>query len=72
MLVGAEFFSNFGGTWQSSGTAFTAGQTSFPIFSAATPHTVSGLFKYVIGFGMKSPTGQTIWAEGFRVTYTTQ
>jgi hypothetical protein len=70
-LVGNDNFSNFGGAWQSSGTAFAAGQTSFPIFSSVTPHTVSGNHHYVIGFGMKSPTNQTLYAEGFRVTYTT-
>lgn len=69
-LVGTDNFSNFGGTWQSSGTAFASGQFSLPIFSAGVPHTVAGNFQYVIGFGMKSPTNQTIYAEGFRVTYT--
>jgi hypothetical protein len=70
-VVGFDGFSNFGGTWQSSGTPFAGGQVSFPVFSAATPHTVSGNHHYVIGLGMKSPTGQTVWAQGFLVTYMT-
>lgn len=69
-LVGNDNFSNFGGTWQSSGTAFNSGQVSFPIFSAATPHTVDGNYQYVIGFGMISPSNATLYAEGFRVGYT--
>jgi hypothetical protein len=71
-LVGHDLFTDFAGTWQSSGTAFSGGQTSFPLFSAATPHTVSGNHQYLIGFALRSPTGQALFAEGFRVTYTTQ
>ena len=68
-----NIFSNFGGVWQSSGTAFAGGAFSFPIFNAVTPHTVSGDFRYVIGFAMKSPTiGNGVQAYGFKVTYTTQ
>jgi hypothetical protein len=69
-IIGVDMFGNFGGVWQSSGIAFNGGQTSFPIFNG-TPHTVDGNYQYVIGFGMKSPTLQTIYGEGFRVTYTT-
>jgi hypothetical protein len=69
-VVGVDLYSNFGGTWQSSGAAFNAGAKSFPIFSAASPHTVSGGYHYYIGFGMKSPTNLTIYALGFKVAYT--
>lgn len=66
--VGNDNFSNFGGTWQNSGVAFTGGQANFPIFNAATAHTVSGNYQYYIGFGLKATTG-FVHAEGFRVTY---
>ena len=66
--VGNDNFSNFGGTWQSSGIAFAGGQANFPIFTGN--HTVSGNYQYVIGFGMHSPTNQLLHAEGFRITYT--
>jgi hypothetical protein len=65
-----EVFSNFGGTWQSSGTPFAGGGFSFPIFNSSTPHTVSGDYQYVIGFALKSPTGNTVFAQGFLVSYT--
>jgi hypothetical protein len=66
---GASLFSNFGGTWQSSGVAFAGGDVNFPIFNAATPHTVQAGYRYVIGLGLKAPTGGNMWAYGFQVTY---
>jgi hypothetical protein len=66
--VGHDLFGNFGGVWQTSGTAFNSGVKTFSIFNGA--HTVFGNYQYVIGFGMKSPSGQTIHANGFRISYT--
>lgn len=71
---GPNQFSNFGGTWQSSGVAFAGGFTSFPVFNPATPHTVSGAFDYRIGLAVKQPGAAgsgTILAFGFAVTYIT-
>ena len=66
-----DLFSNFGGTWQSSGLAFSGGAFSFPVFSAATPHTVQDGYRYVIGFGMKGANPNSVYAYGFQVGYTT-
>ena len=57
--------SSFGGTWQSSGVAFTGGTTSFPIFQTTdTPHTVVSDSRYTIGTALK---GSGVGSFGFRI-----
>lgn len=63
------YFSNFGGTWQSSGLAATPGPFTFPILTfGATTHTVLTGSRYTIGLGLKD-ANTTVSAYGFRVRY---
>jgi hypothetical protein len=62
------YYSDFLGTWQSSGLAFSAGNASFPIFTFGTPpHAVVAGSHYVIGF---ATFGSNVMVYGFRVRYT--
>jgi hypothetical protein len=63
------YFSNFGGTWQSSGLAATPGPFTFPLLTfGATSHTVLVGSRYTIGLGLKD-ANTTVSAYGFRVRY---
>lgn len=66
----ATYFSSFGGTWRSSGVAFSGGTTNFSLFDASQPaHTVLPDARYTIGFGLKSSIYNSVMVHGFRVRY---
>lgn len=69
---GPNYFSNFGGVWQSSGLAATPFQFSFPIFTLGTPpHTMISGGRYTLGIALIDSinnSGNT-GAYGFRVRY---
>jgi hypothetical protein len=69
-FAGQSISSSYGMTWQSSGTTFSSGTTSFNIFSTSDSHTVDNVnYRYKVGLGTYKPSG-SIMVYAIVIEYT--
>jgi hypothetical protein len=69
-FAGSSISSSYGMTWQTSGLAWSGGNTTVNIFSTTDSHVVDNLnYRYVIGLGTKRVTG-TLYVYSIVIEYT--